>query len=89
MPGHADRASDDTERCPARARIEVAPGLRGEHLEQAVEIAAGSGSDELLGDLPVLMKSPAAMAALSLAVVCGYAVAATVAVCIAAKRGVQ
>jgi hypothetical protein len=36
------------------------------------------------------MKSPAAMAALSLAVVCCYAVAATVAAMrIAARRGVQ
>jgi hypothetical protein len=30
------------------------PGVGGEHLEQAVQVAARAGGDELLGDLPVL-----------------------------------
>src|SRR5215472_10167347 len=55
VPGHLLRPVHDAAGpWVAGAEVDVAPGVRGEHREQPVEIAARGRRDEFLRDLPVL-----------------------------------
>ena len=52
VPGHVFSAGDHRRRpASVRPEIDVAPRVRGEHLEQAAELTVRARGDELLGDL--------------------------------------